>query len=147
MIVIVTRFIPFLLQQCPLFRQWLWLGKNILQDTGKRTRKSIYRCTCHQGVTEIMLKIALNTIQSILVFVFRQMLQSLKFCFMERVKDVENNEEMYQLHLYGVPVFQNVWKAINFYMVKKNQTPFLQFHVYPRSIFTNHSLEQSLSFS
>ena len=52
-----------------------WLGKNTVRSTGggKKLKENPDRCTCHRDVIEIILKMALNTIQN-----FKQYTNKLK---------------------------------------------------------------------
>ena len=46
-----------------------WLKKNVVRSTReKEPRESMRRCTVRHGITDIMLKTALNTIQAISQF-------------------------------------------------------------------------------
>ena len=56
----------FLSHSCPLFRQWLLAWKECFAEHWlKELQESICICTGRSDITEIMLKTALNTVQSI----------------------------------------------------------------------------------
>ena len=71
-IVIATGFIPLsalsIVSTIVMWESSQWLGKNIVWSTGKELQESMDRYTDRRDITEILLKTALNIIQSVDLF-------------------------------------------------------------------------------